>query len=311
MTSFLVLGGAHLDRRATLDDDARLGASNPGRWEVEPGGASLNAASTLARLGNVVRMVSVRGGDSAGEAVADAAEAAGIIDMAQVFLDRVTPSYSAVLDKRGDLVIGVADMDLYDHFTLRQLSRKSIREALAAADQVLCDANLPEPTLATLAKKADDAGKPLSAIAISPAKVGKLAGAMPFLSVLFLNAAEATTLAGDEHKELWLERLRATGLNRAVITRGSQPLIAFDGDAVFEITPPQVDDVRDVTGAGDALCAATLDAIGRGASLSQAVRAGMAAALIAVRATAAAPPAISPDSIATTLSLVSDPVFLT
>ena len=85
MTRFLVLGGAHLDRRATLATETNLGASNPGSWQEEPGGAGFNAAQSLARLGNTVRMVSPRGGDEAGETVARAAAAAGIIDMAQVF----------------------------------------------------------------------------------------------------------------------------------------------------------------------------------------------------------------------------------
>ena len=311
MTSFLVLGGAHLDRRVALREQARLGASNPGRWQTEPGGASLNAALTLARLGNTVRMVSVRGGDRAGEVVAEAAEAAGIIDMAQVFLDRATPTYSAVLDDKGDLVIGVADMDLYDHFTLRQLSRKSIREALAASDHILCDANLPEATLIALTEKASEADKPLSAIAISPAKIGKLSGVLPALSVLFLNEAEAAALSGGEDPRQWPDKIRALGLKGAVITRGARPLLAVGTDEIFEVSPPRTDKVSDVTGAGDALCAATLDALGRGQTFSNAVRAGIAAAHITMRSSAAAPPHMTAEVVATTVSLVPEPVFLT
>ena len=311
MTSFLVLGGAHLDRRVALQEQARLGASNPGRWQAEPGGASLNAARTLARLGNTVRMVSVRGGDRAGEAVAEAAEEAGIIDMAQVFLDRATPTYSAILDNKGDLVIGVADMDLYDHFTLRQLSRKSIREALAASDHILCDANLPEATLTALAEKASEVAKPLSAIAISPAKISRLSGALPALSVLFLNEAEANTLIGEKEPRAWPDEIRALGLKGAVITRSARPLLAVGGDEVFEINPPRTEEVNDVTGAGDALCAATLDALGRGQTFSDAVRAGIAAAFITVRSRSAAPPDMSAEVVATTMALVPQPVFLT
>ncbi len=310
MTRFLVLGGAHLDRRATLATETRPGASNPGRWREEPGGGGFNAAQTLSRLGNDVQMVSVRGGDAAGETVAQAAEAAGIADMAQVFLDRSTPSYSAVLDQNGDLVIGVADMDLYDHFSLRQLSKKSIRDAIAACDRVLCDANLPQSTLAALTERTTAADKPLAAIAISPAKVVRLAGLLPELSVLFLNAAEAAALCETSRPRDWPDRLRAAGLKSAVITGGGDPLIGFDSQCVFQIDPPDVTDIVDVTGAGDALAAATLDALGGGTPLPEAARAGIAAAGLAVRSPAAAPPDLDLPAVRAAMALVPDPVML-
>ncbi len=307
MTRFLVLGGAHLDRRAILATETRLGASNPGHWREEPGGAGFNAAQTLARLGNTVHMVSPRGGDEAGETVARAAAAAGIIDMAQVFLDRKTPSYSAVLDSDGDLVLGIADMDLYDHFTMRQLSRKSIREAVEAADHLLCDANYPEPTLTALAQRAVELAKPLAAIAISPAKAPRLAGALATIAPLFLNAAEATAMCGTDNAHAWPERLRAAGVSSAVITRGADPVIAFDTHQGFTVSPPKPENVADVTGAGDALCAATLDALGQNKPLTLAVRMGIAAALISLRSSHAAPPDITREALAAALPDIPQP----
>lgn len=310
MTRFLVLGGAHLDRRATLAAETRPGASNPGRWHEEPGGGGFNAAQNLARLGNQVQMVSVRGGDQAGETVAHAAEAAGIDDMAQVFLDRATPSYSAVLESNGDLLIGVADMDLYDHFSLRQLSRRSIREAIDGCDHLLCDANLPQSTLAALADRAKMAKKPLAAIAISPAKVVRLTDLLSGLSILFLNEAEAATLCGDGTPDGWPNQLRAAGLRSAVITRGAEPIIGFDDECVFCIEPPPVSDIADVTGAGDALAAGTLNALGRGTELSQAVRAGIAAASITIQCATATAVELNFDAVGAAMALVPEPVVL-
>lgn len=307
MTRFLVLGGAHIDRRATLSSQTHLGASNPGSWQEEPGGAGFNAAQTLARLGNTVSMVSPRGGDEAGETVARAAAALGITDMAQVFLDRKTASYSAVLDRDGSLVIGIADMELYDHFTMRQLSRKSIREAIDAADRLLCDANLPEATLTALAAHAAETAKPLAAIAISPAKIDRLGGALASIMPLFLNAAEAAAISRTDASAAWPERLRAAGVTSAVITCGPDPVIAFDRHGVFTISPPSAERIIDVTGAGDALCAATLDALGRDHPLPQAVRAGMAAALITIRSARAAPPEISRETLMAALPFVPQP----
>lgn len=310
MTRFLVLGGAHLDRRATLATETRPGASNPGHWYEEPGGGGFNAAQNLTRLGNEVQMVSMRGGDRAGETVAQAAEAAGIVDMAQVFLDRATPSYSAILEHNGDLLIGVADMDLYDHFSLRQLSRRSIREAIDGCNYLLCDANLPQDTLAALAEKAETAKKPLAAIAISPAKIVRLTDILSQLSILFLNQAEAITLCKNGTPNEWPNQLRAAGLKSAIITRGADALIGYDDQNVFKIDPPPVTDIADVTGAGDALAAATLDALGRGTSLFEAARAGIAAAAITVQCSTATSAELDSAALEAAMTLVPEPIVL-
>jgi len=136
----LVVGGAHIDRRGRLFGPTRMGASNPGDWLEEPGGGAFNAASNLARLQRRVRLIAPRGGDPNGERVAAAAERAGIEDCPIVFLDRTTPSYTAILETDGNLVIALADMALYDLFSPRRIRARSMRESLAAAGRVLCDA---------------------------------------------------------------------------------------------------------------------------------------------------------------------------
>ena len=84
--------------------------------------------------------------------MAAAAAQAGIEDTPLTFLDRATPSYTAILDTDGNLLIGLADMALYDIYGPRQIARRTMRDAIEAADAVLTDANLPEATLSALAR---------------------------------------------------------------------------------------------------------------------------------------------------------------
>jgi sugar/nucleoside kinase (ribokinase family) len=170
----LVLGGAHIDRRGRISGTTAQGASNPGSWFEEAGGGGFNAARNLARLGFDVTMISPRGGDPTGEMVGEAADFAGVNDRPFVFLDRKTPSYTAIIERDGNLVIALADMDLYRMFVPRRLSIRSVRDAFVATDLVLFDANLPEDTLASITARAKALGKPVAAIAISPAKAIKL-----------------------------------------------------------------------------------------------------------------------------------------
>lgn len=308
----LVFGGAHIDRRGRIEGDAVRGASNPGHWFEEAGGGAFNAARALARLGHKVQLVTPRGGDAAGEAVADAAAAAGIDDRPFTFLDRATPSYTAILDNRGELLIALADMDLYRYFSPRRLKIRAVRDALDGAGLVLCDANLPEETLLAIAQACVERRLPLAGIAISPAKVVRFRPALQHLDWLFMNGAEAQALTGvtTQRAEEWPALLRQAGLSGGVVTGGTAAAVAFDGDICACLLPPAIDAVTDVTGAGDALAAGFLSAIIHGAGPAVALRNGTALAGITVRSAQATPDDLTAELLKSRLHLVPEAQIL-
>lgn len=302
----LVVGGAHIDRRGRLFGATRMGASNPGRWLEEPGGGAFNAASNLARLRHHVRLVAPRGGDPDGERVAAAAEQAGIEDCPVVFLDRATPSYTAILEADGNLVIALADMALYDLFSPRRIKARSMRDSLAKAGRVLCDANLPAETIAALASAANESGKPLSAIAISPAKAVRLKPSLSLLDHVFMNAAEADVLAGAPAREAieWPDLLRRAGLRAGTVTMGGGLTVAFDETGAACLAPPPVASIADVTGAGDAFAAGYLSARMAGETMAEALRHGTACAAIILTSPHATAENLTPDLLKSGLALV-------
>jgi pseudouridine kinase len=301
-----IFGGAHIDRRGRICGATAPGASNPGSWFEEAGGGGFNAARNLARLGLEVRMISPRGGDAAGDTVAEAAAAAGVIDNPFVFLDRKTPSYTAILENDGNLVIALADMDLYRLFSPRRLQQRAMREVVSSSDLIVTDANLPEETLASLIERAAQQAKPIAAIAISPAKVVRLANSLAGLSFLFMNEAEARTLTGSNVTEAaeWPALLQAAGLSGGVITRGGRPALAFRQGQAVAVTPPALDALGDVTGAGDALAAGFLAAFLGGEPLDMCLRSGVAAAGITVRSSLAVSEKMSRQMLAEAIRLV-------
>ena len=306
MKKILVLGGAHIDRRGMIETETAPGASNPGSWMEEAGGGGFNAARNRSRVGFQVRIIAPRGGDATGEAVAEAARQAGVEDTPFTFLDRRTPSYTAILERDGNLVIALADMDLYKLFTPRRLKIRAVREAITASDILLCDANLPEDTLTALGLVARACEKPLAAIAISPAKAVKLKAALGDIDILFMNEAEARALTGETTANVrdWPDILRKAGLAGGVVTRGASEVVAFSRTETAILHPPLIREVKDVTGAGDAMASGYLAAIAEGKTIAEALRQGAAAAAITVQSPFATSHELSKDSVEAMLGLV-------
>jgi pseudouridine kinase len=309
MTSpkILAVGGAHVDRRGQMTSPFVPGASIPGTMREDVGGGVFNALRNAVCRGAAGALMSMRGGDAAGDTVARAIAEAGIADLSAVFLDRATPSYTALLDSEGDVVAALADMALYEIAFPKQIRRAKVREGIAAADAILCDANIPATGLKRLAALAS--GKRVFAIAISPAKAVRLTDILPDLSCLYMNRREAAALAGmggDDPAGAIVDRLRALGLASGVITQGSQPVIGLDRSGVISITPPAPRKIADVTGAGDALAGAMTVALLRREPFGEALREGMAAALLAIES-ATSVPDLSKRAFARALALVPQP----
>ncbi len=305
--TLLAIGGAHLDRRGRVLGAYHPGASNPGRLTEDVGGGVFNALRNAVAAGIAGRLISVRGGDAAGAAVAQAIAAAGIEDLSAVFLDRATPSYTALITADGELIAGLADMALYEVAFAKQLVRLKARAALAAADAVLVDANLPDRAFSVLAGQLRRE-TPVFALAVSPAKAVRLKPLIPRLTGMFMTAREAAALAGADSGApvAAAAALARAGLARGVITQGAAPLIGFDEAGLFRLTPPAARNIVDVTGAGDALAGVTMAAVMAGTPWRAALRRGVAAALITLESAAAAAP---PDArrLAAALALVPAP----
>ncbi|UVK37246.1 carbohydrate kinase family protein [Mesorhizobium sp. AR10] len=302
----LAVGGAHIDRRGQVSGPYVPAASNPGTMREDVGGGVFNALRSTVRRGVSASLLSMRGGDAAAETVSRAIAEAGITDLSAVFLDRTTPSYTALIDRDGELIVGFADMALYDLAFPKQIRRSKVREVIGSVDAILCDANLPSSALERLVSLAS--GKPVFAIAISPAKVVRLIPVLGALALVFMNRREAIVLAGvnaNAAEPDIVDGLRCTGLKNGVVTAGGGEVLGFDNAGAFSILPPVPRKVADVTGAGDALAGATLAALLRGLPLRKALREGVAAATLAIES-ADAVPAFTAATFAEALALVPD-----
>jgi pseudouridine kinase len=286
------IGGAHIDRRGMLRAPAVIGTSNPGDVHVDFGGVARNVAHNLSRLGCAVTLVSRVGDDESGRSVMRDAAGAGIDTSLFSVSDRATASYTAILEGTGELVIGLADMGIYDEMTPDLLAPALPR--LHEQHLWFLECNLPEATIAWLLDAAD--GIPVTVDAISIAKSRKLSRLLPRIPLLFCNIAQAAVISGIDEPfpdvAVAARALQMSGARAGVVSAGARGIAVWSTGGVASL-PALKARPRDVTGAGDALVSGTLFGIARGQSLAEAARWGLAAAAITVESEFAAVPGLT------------------
>ncbi len=280
-----VFGGATIDRVAQSFGNPVMGASNPGHARRQSGGVGFNVACVLARLGVTVRFVSRVGADSDGDSIKEACVAAGV-DIAQISAseDKPTAGYHAAFDNNGELIIGIADMDVCAELTPAVVGPAAASSG--ADDFWVVDANLPEETLAFLVEQAKVTGVPVAALSVSPVKATRLASLLNDLAILFTNRREAAALLGKNPNlagstTALAAELSRTRQTRIVVTAGGEPMIAARGGETRSYLPLKTS-IAAVNGAGDSFAAGTIAAMAEGRSLNAAIRFGLAAAALTI-----------------------------
>ncbi|WP_340538905.1 carbohydrate kinase family protein [Nocardioides sp. GXZ039] len=270
----VVVGGANVDLMGRPADPPLGATSNPGRVTITAGGVGRNIAENLARLGTETHLIAVVGEDPHGDLVLAASRAAGIEVSGVRRVDAATGTYLALLDDSGELLGGVSDMPAVlepEHLD---------RELIAAADLVVLDGNLAPDTLIAAW---DAASGPVALDPVSVPKAVRLApiaaGRRLFLLSAGTSEYAALSAGGPVIADLTWER------------RGPDGSTLVTPDGVHRFAPHPVDDIVDVTGAGDAMLAAFCHAWLGGATAPEAARyAHVVAAL-----TVASPHPVRPD----------------
>jgi len=283
------IGAAHLDRRGILHGPVVLGTSNPATVFTDFGGVARNVAMNLERLECRVLLCSRVGDDESGRQVRSQSIDTSLITVSD---RRPTASYTAILEPGGELVIGLADMDVYE-----ELVPAILMPALPSLQQAalwFIDANLPHDTIGWLLGAAGDI--PTAVDAVSVAKSQRLSALISAIPYLFCNLAQASALLGTAFRDpaTASERLREAGSRSGIVSAGVGGIAVYDETAI-KTMPALRAEPRDVTGAGDALIAGTLYGLTRHLDLVAAGRLGLAAAAITVESKDSTSPHLSPE----------------
>lgn len=293
----VVCGGVNIDIGAHSFAPLRAKDSNPGKVELSLGGVGRNIAHNMRLLGVPTYLLTAVGGDSRASQVEESCKELGIdLSHALRVPDGRTSTYVFVGDSDGDMAIAVSDMEICKKLTPDYFA--SQLDLLNGAAAVVVDANLPRESIAYLTEHCT---VPVFIDPVSTVKAEKLHGLLGRVHTLKPNRIEAELLSGvkitdDASLHKAAEALLAQGLQRVFISLGGDGVLAAQKDEM-QLVPICKAEMRNATGAGDAMMAALVWSFLSGQSLTESVASGTAAAAIAVESEETINPAMSAEAV--------------
>ena len=299
-----VIGAVNMDLAGTTTNPLREGDSNPGRITLTPGGVGRNIAENLCLLGRKVSLITIMGEDPYAEMIREHCLKAGI-DLQYSFTEprENTSAYLCINGQDGDLNVAVSDMSICDKLTPDKL--EPLLPVLNHGSMVIADANLPEETLAWLAKHIT---VPMAADPVSVSKAARLKPLLSRLTLLKPNVPEAElltgmTIGGDADLPKAADALHRLGVQRVYISLGGKGVWADDAREGGVLLPCIPGPVVNSSGCGDAFVAAAADAYLSGLNTMQAADRALAASAICAEDSAAVSPKLSNKAIDLKLGL--------
>ncbi|MGM9950881.1 MAG: carbohydrate kinase [Lysinibacillus sp.] len=276
--AIIAIGGANVDRKFHIDGATQLETSNPASVTTSVGGVARNIAENLGRLGNEVKLLTLLGADHDGEKIKQQSEKYMSFEMTENMLERSTGSYSAVLTQEGELVIALADMEIYNELSPQRLAKFEAR--IADARCIIIDLNAPKETVEYVLALAREREIPLAVIPVSSPKMNHMPDDLRGLAYFICNRDEAEaylhySLQSEEDYKKAVADLLGKGAGHVVITLGSAGVIAGNSEKIERQQAVAAKHIVDVTGAGDAFVSAFLHAVLQNEPFQDAVKFGL------------------------------------
>lgn len=247
-----VVGALNIDIIGTSFREPLPGDSSPGTVRVSAGGVGRNIARSLRALGDEAQLIAPVSED------ADGAFARADCVRLGIGLDGAVPSgtscrYLCVNGPEGGLRLAVNDMAAMDLITPEALEARLA--LLNGSDLIVADANLRPDALTYLASRAE---KPVVADPVSGPKADRLKAALPCLTAIKPNRAEAAALTGlapDDAPEALAAALLRMGVRHVYLSLGARGLLYAGPEGSFTI-PSLAVRALNFNGCGDAVTAA-------------------------------------------------------
>lgn len=212
----LCVGAANIDQEARTLESLQYHTSNPVEIAESYGGVARNFASSLKKMGMDTSLLSAIGDDASGERLLQHSKGEGIdINHVWTFPSARTGTYTAVVDKNGENVLSIADMNLYEAITKDMISEQWPH--IQSAKAVFLDLNFQEKVIQHLLQRLEANEIPVYIDGVSSIKVKKLPKSLNNVHLLTLSKKELQALTKTEDLVEGAKSLIDRGLENLVI----------------------------------------------------------------------------------------------
>lgn len=281
------VGAANVDVHGRSRNPIVMRDSNPGYMAVSVGGVTRNILENLARQGVSAALLSAVGDDLYGEKILRDSTAAGL-DLSGVrrVPGAASSSYIAILDERGDMLLGMSDMRIIESLDGAYLTEHAA--LLRTADAIVCDACM---TMRMLEELVAIAGThtPVLIDPVSTAYARQMEPVCGSFYAIKPNEMELAVLSGlptesEAQIECAAEALLRRGTHCVAVSRGDKGCYYADaeGRRMFRALR-RLEQMENATGAGDAFMAGFTHGLVEGMPVEEQLDYALASGITAIQ----------------------------
>jgi len=240
---FVCIGAVHTDFILQFKTKHFHNRTNPVKKTQHLGGVAYNIAEKFSFLNLKTKLISLNCQKS---------------DIEKILKNKITfkalsreiydRSYTSVLNTKGEMILGLADMDNYE----KPLTIKNILNI--KNNNIIFDLNLSLKTIESLISKYSHLNS-ISVCGTSAYKVHKIKRLLPKINILILNKQESLNLSNKKNIKDALKFIITKNKNlTAVITNGKNSVKAYHNKNTYICKPPKTT-IKNENKAGDIMSA--------------------------------------------------------
>ena len=240
---FVCIGAVHTDNILQFKTKHFNNRTNPVKKTQYLGGVAYNIAEKLSFLNLKTKLISLNWQKTNIEKILK--KKITFKALSREIYDR---SYTSVLNKKGEMILGLADMDNYE----RPLTIKNMVNI--KNNNIIFDLNLSLKTIKSLISKYSLLNT-ISVCGTSAYKVHKIKRLLPKINILILNKQESLNLSNKKNINDALKFIITKNKNlTAVITNGKNSVKAYHNKNTYICKPPKTT-IKNENKAGDIMSA--------------------------------------------------------
>ena len=240
---FICIGAVHSDYILRLKQNYFKNRTNPIIQQENLGGVAYNIAKILSFLNQNTKLYSLNCNIIQKKEIKQKG-----IKFKPLNKNIIKRYYISILDKKGKMILGLANMDDYEKFKNHKISHKFTNK------KIILDLNLPIKLIKNIIN--DNFKKNYICVCGTSAhKVYKIKKLLKKIDTIILNKQESLTLTNKKSiKDSMMSLIKQNKNLNIIITNGKNSVNAYI-DNIKSISYPPPTDIKNENGAGDALIA--------------------------------------------------------